>query len=711
MDVAVRYWAFLSYSHADRRIAERLHRALEGFRIPRRLSGQRGSHAVPARLTPIFRDRDELTASGHIGAAVEAAMEASRALVVLCSRASAQSPWVDAEVATFERLHPERPVLCVLVDGEPLASRDPATAAHECLPPSLRARFGAAAGIADTAPVAVDLRPQGDGWRLAVQKLVAGLAGLPLDQLVQRDAHRRHQRMAWLAAALGVIAIALGTLSVVALRARNEAQHQRVQAEGLIEFMLGDLRGKLEPVGRLDALDAVGVRALAYYNGQDPHSLNADALGRRSRALHMIGELRERRGDPAGALQAFREARDTTAELLAREPGDPQRIFDHAQSVFWVGYYDWQHGDAPAGERAMLEYLALARQLVARDPGNMAWQAELSYAHDNLGVILMDQGRAREAMREFERAQAANERRVAALPADAQAKLDLGQDRSWLSSAQAFALRFDDAARTRRREIALYAALLKDDPRNAVALERLMYARRFLAELEIARGRLDAAGLEAAEASRLADAQRKVEPANADWILAAGKSRVLLARLHAWAQGPQAGLADLASARPLLADLLARDPEAWAWRVELQETQAQVESDLLRAAGRRAEALQVADASLARLQTVVRDPAQRAKGQRWLALAAGRAARLQDEAGARADAQVRWQLVSDALDAHESQLDAEALAWLGRARAAQGATADSARLHERLRQAGYRDPDTFFPSAADLRRHAVRQGG
>ena len=74
----------------------------------------------------------------------------------------------------------------------------------------------------------------------------------------------------------------------------------------------------------------------------------------------MIGEIDVRRGDMASALKAFRSARDTTAELLARAPNDPQRIFEHAQSVYWVGYYDWQHGDLPAAENAMLPALRAA---------------------------------------------------------------------------------------------------------------------------------------------------------------------------------------------------------------------------------------------------------------------------------------------------------------------------------------------------------------
>lgn len=691
MDGVARYWAFLSYSHADRRLAQRLHRALEGYRLPPRLVGRHGPLGpVPPRLHPVFRDRDELTASGHIGALVEAALAASRAMVVLCSPAAAASPWVDAEIAAFRRLQPGAPVLCVLLGGEPLASRDPDAAGLECLPPSLRANFGAGIGIADSAPMAVDLRPQGDGWRLGVQKLVAGLAGVPLDQLVQRDAHRRHLRLAWLSAMLAVVAVAFGSMAVFALRARDDARAQRAQAEGLIEFMLGDLRRKLEPVGRLDALSAVGARALAYYDSQDPRSLDADALGQRARSQQLIGEIDVRRGDMDSALDAFRRARATTAELLAREPQDPQRIFDHAQSVFWVGYYDWQHGDTPAGERAMLEYQRLARQLVAQDPRNLAWQAELAYSHTNLGVMLIDQGRAREALPQFEMSRRANAQRVAGQPSDVPALLDLGQDYSWLSSTHELLLAFDAATRLRQQEVALYRKLLEREPRNATALARMALARRFLGALHIARGSLDAAAAEAATAVRLAEAQLRVEPDNADWVMAAAKARLLGAEVLGLQGRPREGLAEVARARPLAASLLERDAGVWEWGVETQEGFAQVESDLRRALGESGPALRIAAASMQRLQALLRAQDQ-LKTRRWLAQSAGRVARLQQETGRAGEARRSWRVVIDAVARHAA--GADTVFWLARANDALGNLDAASDLRRRLAAAGYRHPD------------------
>ena len=692
MDATVRYWAFLSYSHADRVDAERLHRALEGYRIPPRLVGQPGPLGpLPPRLFPIFRDRDELTASGHIGASVEAALATSRALVVLCSPAAAQSQWVDAEIAAYRRLRPKSPVLCAVLCGELLASSDSSRVAEECLPPSLRAQFGNAAGPADHAPLAVDMREQGDGWRRAVQKLVAALADIPLDQLVQRDAHRRHARMAWLTAMLAVTAIAFGTMAFVAARARDEARMQRSQAEGLVEFMLGDLRDRLEPVGRLDVLDAVGARSLRYYDSQDPRTLDADALGRRSRALHLIGEISDRRGDIEGARAAFQRALDTTAELLKRDPDDGQRVYEHSQSVAWLGNLDWERGDRAAAERAQREYLRLAERLHRIDPGNPDWFAQLGYAHSNLGTMLKDQGKTDAAVAQYELARDVFEQLVGEKPADTTGVLNLGQAWSWLSSSYADALRLDDALRARDREIALYVPLLAQDPHDATVVERMVIARRFHAQLLADRGELDAAAKEAADVVRASEAQLQLDADNAVRRKAAAKAHLLLAQVLQRQGEPAKATPEIARARALVAAMLARDDEAWAWRVELQESLAQLEADVQRSLGDRDAAMRLMGDSLQRLRPAMRDAGKQGKAARWLALSKARVAQLQQDAGDVGSARKNWREAAALLE-RTDRLDPEALAWLSRARFALGMQAEASRARDRLVAAGYHHP-------------------
>jgi hypothetical protein len=106
-----RYRAFLSYSHADTPAAARLHRWLETYRIPPAGGHGNAARQVPRRLTPIFRDRNELPASSDLNEEVRNALAASACLIVLCSPEARRSRWVDQEIRYFREKHPDRPIL------------------------------------------------------------------------------------------------------------------------------------------------------------------------------------------------------------------------------------------------------------------------------------------------------------------------------------------------------------------------------------------------------------------------------------------------------------------------------------------------------------------------------------------------------------------------------------------------------------------------
>ena len=94
-----RYAAFISYSHADAAHVAWLHNRLETYRMPRALVGTETAFGpLPRRLPPIFRDRDELPASGDLGGELRNALGAAESLIVVCSPAAARSRWVTRSV-------------------------------------------------------------------------------------------------------------------------------------------------------------------------------------------------------------------------------------------------------------------------------------------------------------------------------------------------------------------------------------------------------------------------------------------------------------------------------------------------------------------------------------------------------------------------------------------------------------------------------------
>ncbi|MFL6859865.1 MAG: toll/interleukin-1 receptor domain-containing protein, partial [Sphingomicrobium sp.] len=137
-----RYYAFLSYSHKDKELAEWLHRELERFRVPRSIAGTLTANGVvPRRLSPIFRDQQDLSAGGDLAQEIKAVLAASQFLVVLCSPTAAKSRWTNQEIESFKRTRPEGCVLAAVVGGEPFASDMPGREEEECFPPALRYKY------------------------------------------------------------------------------------------------------------------------------------------------------------------------------------------------------------------------------------------------------------------------------------------------------------------------------------------------------------------------------------------------------------------------------------------------------------------------------------------------------------------------------------------------------------------------------------------
>lgn len=680
-DPGFRYWAFISYSHRDKAWGSWLHRALESYRVPQRLVGLPiAAGTVPARLNPVFRDRDELPTATDLGRSVAEALRQSWCLIVVCSPAAAQSRWVNEEVRQFQRLGRADRIYCLIVD-------EPASAA--CFPAALCEPT--LDGVATVEPIAADARRSGDGKSHARLKLVAGILGVNYDRLVQRDQHRSHLRMVAITAAAVLALAVLTVFTVVAISSRREADAQRGHAESLIEFMLGDLRQKLEPEGQLGTLDAVGKEALAYYAAQDPASLDADALARRARALHMIGEVDDQRGHLDDALGVFKQAAASTAELLARDAANPKRIFDHAQSVFWVGSIAYRRGQTRAAETAFDTYKSLATRLVAINPDNADWQAEVEYADSNLGTLMLDQGRADEAAAAFEPALGIAETLARRAPNDHARRAELAQAHAWLADARSAQGRFADAVAERQAEIGICEEILAENPKNRDAKSALLVAEHELGRLSLMRGEMAMALSQLHRSVALAD---ELVTATPDSATIANDSTAAYADLgEALADGGNVAAARpaITRARELAAQLVKRDPTVVAWQARLSGSLL-LEARLMAADGDALGALRQIQGVIQRLDTLREshrlDLRTRVLYAKALLMAGEQNAALGDQTQAHDD----WQRVVAALATSIDGAAPPAQAILAAALLALGRRAESIPLLARLDRIGYREP-------------------
>lgn len=369
-----KYRAFISYDHKDEQVAARLHRMLEAYPVPKSLSGRQSE-----KISPIFRDVAELTAHHSLSDKIQDAISQSQYLIVLCSPGSKSSHWVNQEIRLFREVHGNSAILCALIEGTPQTS----------FPPALLE--------SGEEPLAANLSPK--SFRLGVSQLAASILGVGLDDLVQRDVKKLRRRVTLITASAISALLIMGSLTWTAIDARQLAEQRGLDAEGQIEFMLTDLKDELDAVGSLKALNVVGERAASYYDNYKPSDHDDNALGRRARVFHYLGETQRKLGNFDEANRYFQDAYLATQNLLERDPNNPDRIFEHSQSAFWVAD-SWNNRSKLNEAKPFYQaYHDLAKRIYEIEGGTDRAQAELGSAYHNLGNALLDEKSSSEAMK------------------------------------------------------------------------------------------------------------------------------------------------------------------------------------------------------------------------------------------------------------------------------------------------------------------------
>jgi tetratricopeptide (TPR) repeat protein len=326
------YWAFLSYRHADNRVQDRewaswLQSEIEAYTVPADLIGHRNERGatIPERITPIFRDEEELAAASDMQAHLHGALENSRVLIVLCSPGAVASKYVSEEIEYFKGLGRSDCIVPVLLAGEPGdAQRECFPAAFHDLKPPLAADFrlpnGAEGYISPEAyqrhltnvvgMSRKDIRRAVEdytrSWQLAKLKVIAAVLGVRLDDLRQRDRlfrleiEKRKSRVLrrWLTlvAVLAVLACAAG---LYANTRRVEAEHARADAEAMIEFLQDDAKATLSRLGRLDMLEGLNRQVFRYLDKNSGrvtglrHHVEAKAAYDQAMLFRRVGNVKD----------------------------------------------------------------------------------------------------------------------------------------------------------------------------------------------------------------------------------------------------------------------------------------------------------------------------------------------------------------------------------------------------------------------------------
>ncbi|MGH8126338.1 MAG: TIR domain-containing protein, partial [Rhodanobacteraceae bacterium] len=494
---AFTYRAFISYSHRDKAWADWLHKALETYRVPSRLVGKAtAAGTIPRRLNPIFRDREELASAAELGRKVNEALGQSENLIVLCSPAAATSRWVNEEVLAYKRIGRGGRIFCLIVGGEPNATDLPGRESEECFCPALRFATDADGQPTNerTEPIAADARPGKDGKPNAKLKLIAGMLDVGFDALKQREQQRRIRRMTAITAlAVCVMAVTI-VLAIFALVSRHRAviaQHEAVvaqqaaqrrqkQAEGLVAFMLGDLNDKLQEVNRLDIMQSVDDKAMAYFQSLPNKDVNVTELVQRAKALEKIGSVRMQQGELPGALAAYRASVGISSRLATESPDDVARQIALSRTLTFIGYVYWDQGKLENAGRAFQQGRQVLQASGHRATNNPALLYQLYTLDDNIGHVLEARGRLVAARNDYRDGLAVMQSLVRLKPHSGEDMSELGSAHNNLGRVALERGDLADAIEQYKVDNAIETRLTTREPKNHDQLENTLKARAML---------------------------------------------------------------------------------------------------------------------------------------------------------------------------------------------------------------------------------------
>ncbi len=251
MSQPYKYFAFISYSRKDSKVAAWLQKRLEWFRFPVKLVTEDRRPPNPKFVRPVYRDKTNLEVTDeHYWTNIRRALEESRFLIILCSEHAAKSQPVNMEVQHFLATHDGDASLLapVIVNGNVTSEGD-----DSALCPTLRTvRDPDSKPLIDrNLPTIVPDATEQDAWEAGFVSLVSYLLQLERTALgdhIQRETKRQARVLRrWLAVVilLTLCAIAGGVYSLIqkreadrqteeVARQKQEVQRQKDSQDALL---------------------------------------------------------------------------------------------------------------------------------------------------------------------------------------------------------------------------------------------------------------------------------------------------------------------------------------------------------------------------------------------------------------------------------------------------------------------------------------------
>jgi tetratricopeptide (TPR) repeat protein len=515
------YDAFISYSHLkDKPIATALQSVIQRL----------GKPWYRRRAARVFRDDTSLSATPHLWPSIEIALAASRFLILLCSPESADSPWVNKEVAYWLANKGIDTLLLAVTHGELIwdgSTCDFDQRQEQILPAALRGQFRNEPRWIDLRQYRAAVGPNEPNFIELGANFAAAIRGEPKEDLLSEEI--RQQRRAATLAYSG--AAALAVLMVIAGWQWRSAVHERDHA--LSNFNLAKTAAD-----KLVVNIAQGLR---------------DVEGVRTETIRKILET----------------ARGTVDQLAVSAPDNLELKFSRARMLGEFGDTYLILGKLPEALDYFQQQLDLVEELAKADPGNVRWQRDVSIARESIGRTYAEQGKFDDALKILQIDLSEARRLAAADTNNAEARRDVYVPLTLIGNLYIELGKLDDAFRAYDEGLGIVKRLSDGDPNSTNLRDDVSIAYGKLADVFEAQGRLD----EALEAHRneidVLQELASANPDNTKWQYGLAASFEARGNLLQAKGDLELARKDFQQTLKAMEGLVKADPANASWRREL----------------------------------------------------------------------------------------------------------------------------------------------
>ncbi len=333
-----------------------------------------------------------------------------------------------------------------------------------------------------------------------------------------RQARRADRLRLGAVAGFALVALVAVVMGFQARTAEQLADQRRQEAEGLVDFMLGDLTQKLQPLAKLDLMGGVAEKALTYLTAEDPGRVPGPLRLRQAKALLTLADVNRSRGNVDAALTALGRAEALLNVNLAEGPVNGELLKNAGAVAFWFGQIALDRGQLDEAAARFGQYRDHAQRMVDISSDDADAWVELSYALSSLGSLKARRGAEGDAIADFKRSIDLKEKALDRQGGDPSLLAGIANGLSWLAHSKAQAGDLDEAASLYDRQREKLENLLLLEPLATNWRYRLALAVKLKAQVLRALGNDREALADIARATALLDECLLKEPDNQLWL-------------------------------------------------------------------------------------------------------------------------------------------------------------------------------------------------